>query len=291
MEAEVEIETSTEDLEHLQDEEQEGAHEAGADDPGAGADLHPESEEDGNEVEVSIGGEPDPQAEEERKAPQWVRDLRKQTREKDRRIKELEAKLSAPTETKPVQVGPKPRIEAFDYDAEKFEAALTSWYETKRRADEEERQRQAEAKAQEDAWKATLGSYEKAKTELKVSDFQEAELEAQHDLSVVQQGIVVQGAKNPALVIYAIGKNPAKRKELAAITDPVRFAFAVANLEAQLKVTPKKAAPEPERVISGTGRVSGSVDSQMERLREEARRTGDYTKVIAYKTKLAKNKG
>ena len=289
---EIEIETSTEDLEHPQGEEREDAHVAGEDDPGVGADLNPEPEDDGNEVTVSIGEEPDPQAEEERKAPQWVRDLRKQTREKDRRIKELEAKLSSPaTETKPVQLGPKPKIEAFDYDAEKFEAALTSWYETKRRADDEERQRQAEAKAQEDAWKATLGGYEKLKAELKVSDFQEAELEAQHDLSVVQQGIVVQGAKNPALVIYAIGKNPAKRKELAAITDPVKFAFAVANLEAQLKVTPRKSKPEPERVIGGTGRVSGAVDSQMERLREEARRTGDYTKVIAYKTKLAKNKG
>ena len=282
---EIEIETTAEDLEHLQGEEQEDAHVAGEDDPGAGADLNPESEDDGSEVTVSIGEEPDPQAEEERKAPQWVRDLRKQTREKDRRIKELEAKLSAPaTETKPVQVGPKPRIEDFDYDANKFEAALTSWYETKRRADEEERQRQAEAKAQEDAWKATLGSYEKAKTELKVSDFQEAELEAQHDLSVVQQGIVVQGAKNPALVIYAIGKNPAKRKELAAITDPVRFAFAVANLEAQLKVTPRKSKPEPERVLSGSSRaISGTVDSQLERLREEAARTGDMSKVMAYK--------
>lgn len=287
---EIEIETTAEDLEHPQGEEQAGAHVAGVDDPGADEALNPEPEDDGNEVTVSIGEEPDPQAEEERKAPQWVRDLRKQTREKDRRIKELEAKLSTPTETKPVQLGPKPKIEAYDYDAEKFEAALTQWYETKRRADDEERQRQAEAKAQEDAWKATLGGYEKLKTELKVSDFQEAELETQNALSVVQQGIVVQGAKNPALVVYAIGKNPAKRKELSAITDPVKFAFAVANLEAQLKVTPRKSKPEPERVLSGASRsLSATVDSHLARLEAEADKTGDRSKVVAYKRKLKQN--
>ena len=95
---------------------------------------------------------------------------------------------------------------------------------------------------------------------------------------------MVQGAKNPALVVYALGKNPAKAKELASISDPVKFAFAVANLEAQLKVTPRKPKPEPERVLSGSSRaISGTVDSQLERLREEAARTGDMSKVMAYK--------
>ena len=103
---------------------------------------------------------------------------------------------------------------------------------------------------------------------------------------------MVQGAKNPALVVYAIGKNPAKAKELAAITDPVKFAFAVANLEAQLKVTPRKSKPEPERVPGGASRpLSGTVDSHLERLYDEARRTGDYTKVTDYKRKIAQKKG
>ena len=91
---EIEIETNTEDLEH-QGEEPEGAHEAGGEvDPGEGADLNPESGAEGDEVEVSIGGEPDPQAEEERKAPQWVRDLRKQNRELARQNRELEQRIA-----------------------------------------------------------------------------------------------------------------------------------------------------------------------------------------------------
>jgi hypothetical protein len=94
---------------------------------------------------------------------------------------------------------------------------------------------------------------------------------------------VLQGADNPALVIYALGRNPKKAKELSEIKDPVKFAFAVAKLEKDLKVTNRKAAPPPERVVSGTGRSSGAVDSTLERLRTEAAKSGDFTKVIQYK--------
>ena len=84
-------------------------------------------------------------------------------------------------------------------------------------------------------------------------------------------------------MIYALGKNPTKAKELSAINDPVKFAFAVAKLETQLKVTNRKAAPPPESTVRGTGRVSGAVDSTLERLRADAEKTGDYSKVMQYK--------
>lgn len=293
MDTEVELEeTPAEDLEQ-QGLEQDGEQAAGEEAPDAASGTpDPKPADEGEEVEVSIGGEPDPQAEEERQAPQWVRELRKADREKSRRIKELEAKLaSQTTETKPVQLGAKPKLEDFEYDAEKFEKALTTWYEDKRKADQEEERRRNEAKAQDEAWQAKLQNYEKLKSELKVSDFQEAELEVQNTLSVVQQGIIVQGADNPALVVAAIGKNPAKAKELAAITDPVKFAFTIAKLEGQLKVT-RKPKPEPERMPGNTSRsVGGAVDSQLARLEEEARRTNNYTKVFEYKRKLSARKG
>lgn len=242
------------------------------------------TEGDDDEVVVSIGEEAPP-PEETTRAPEWVRELRKADREKARRIKELEAKLNAAaaTETKPVALGAKPKLEDHDYDTEKFEAALADWYERKRVADQQvEQQRQAE-KAQQDAWQARLESYGKARAELKVRDFEDAEAVAQEVLDVTQQGIVVQGADNPALVIYALGKNPKKAKEISSIKDPVKFAFAVAKLEKELKVTNRKAAPPPERTIQGTGRVSGAVDSTLERLRAEAEKTGNYTKVLQYK--------
>ena len=242
------------------------------------------NEGDEDEVVVTIGEEAPP-TEEENHAPGWVRELRKNYREVQREKRELEEKLKAATQTenKPVALGKKPTLEDHDYDSDAYEAALTAWFEKKRQADEAEARAKAEVENQQKAWQSKLENYGKAKAELKVKDFDDAEETVQESLSVTQQGIVLQGSENPALVIYALGKNPTKAKELAGITDPVKFAFAVAKLETQLKVTNRKAAPPPEKTIQGNGRVSGTVDSTLERLRADAEKTGDFTKVMQYK--------
>jgi hypothetical protein len=239
--------------------------------------------EDTEEVVVSIGEEAPP-PEEHTPAPEWVKELRKTNREKERRIRELEARLqTTQIENKPIALGKKPTLEEHDYDAERFEASLADWFERKRQADEANAKQEAEVMNQQKAWQSKLDGYSKAKAELRVKDYEDAEEVAQQLLSVVQQGVVLQGAENPALVVYALGKNPAKAKELAEIKDPVKFAFAVAKLEKDLKVTNRRQAPAPERIVTGTGRSSGAVDSTLERLREDAARTGNMTKVIAYK--------
>ena len=239
--------------------------------------------EDTEEVVVSIGEEAPP-PEEHTPAPEWVKELRKTNRELQRQNRELQGRLqAAPPETKPVVIGNKPKLEDHDYDADKYEEALTSWFERKRQAEEVNAKQEAEVMNQQKAWQAKLDGYGKAKAELRVKDYEDAEAVAQEVFSITQQGVLLQGADNPALVVYALGKNPAKAKELASITDPVKFAFAVAKLEKDLKVTNRRQAPAPERIITGTGRSSGAVDSTLERLREDAARTGNMTKVIAYK--------
>jgi len=239
--------------------------------------------EDTEEVVVSIGEEAPP-PEEHTPAPEWVKELRKTNRELQRQNRELQGRLqAAPPETKPVVIGTKPKLEDHDYDADKYEEALTSWFERKRQAEEVNAKQEAEVMNQQKAWQAKLDGYGKAKAELRVKDYEDAEAVAQEVFSITQQGVLLQGADNPALVVYALGKNPAKARELAEIKDPVKFAFAVAKLEKDLKVTNRRQAPAPERIITGTGRSSGAVDSTLERLREDAARTGNMTKVIAYK--------
>ena len=247
---------------------------------------------DPEEVIVTIGDEPAPEPPEA--APEWVRELRRVNREREREIKELRDKLAAKEATPPPATDPgkKPTLEDHDYDTEAYEREITTWYERKRNADAEiTRQLQTEQEQQK-AWQAKLEGYGRAKAELRVPDYEEAEAVAQSTFSVPQQSIIVAGAENPALLIYAMGRSPAKAKELAAITDPVKFTFAVAKLEAQLKVTPRKAPPAPEKQIRSTGGVpvSGAVDSTLERLRDEAAKTGDMTKVIAYKRQKAAKK-
>ena len=239
--------------------------------------------EDTEEVVVSIGEEAPP-PEEHTPAPEWVKELRKTNRELQRQNRELQARVqAAPPETKPVVIGNKPKLEDHDYDADKYEEALTNWFDRKRQADEVNAKQEAEVMNQQKAWQAKLDGYGKAKAELRVKDFEDAEEVAQQVFSITQQGVLLQGADNPALVVYALGKNPVKAKELAEIKDPVKFAFAVAKLEKDLKVTNRRQAPAPERIVTGTGRSAGAVDSTLERLREDAARTGNMTKVIQYK--------
>lgn len=261
------------------------------DEQNSDADQEPEieaQEESGDEVIVSIGEETPPQ-EQEQRAPEWVRELRKSHRELQRQNRELQAKLtSTQTETKPVLLGAKPTLEGNDYDSDKYEAALSEWFERKREVDQQAQQAKRAEEEQKQAWQAKLDAYGKAKTGLRVKDFDDAEMAIQEVFDVTQQGVVLQGAENPALLVYALGKNPKRAKELADIKDPVKFAFAVAKLETQLKVTNRKAAPPPEKTVRGTGSLSGVADSTLERLREEAAKTGNMSKVIAYKAQLRK---
>lgn len=241
------------------------------------------TEAEPEEVVVTIGEEESPPSEEVERAPEWVRELRKSNREKDRRIRELEeqAKTAKPAE-KAVEVGDKPSLESCEYDEAKFETELEQWHERKRVVADKERKKQADGEAAQKAWQAKLDTYGKQKSELKVKDYDEAEAIVLDAFNVTQQGIIVSGADNAAIVNYALSKNPARLKALASITDPVKFAFAVAKLETQMKVTPRKSAPVPETTVRGNARVSAGIDSTLERLRAEADRSGDRTKVAAY---------
>ncbi len=241
-----------------------------------------EDEDDG--VVVTIGDETPAEEQDDKAAPAWVKDLRKAQRELQRENRELKAKLeqSAPKPKAP-EVGKKPTLEDCDYDGDKFEQELTAWHDRKRQVDQLARDQETEQEEQQRAWQERLNAYATAKTDLKAKDYDDAEATVLGSLNETQQGIVIQGADNPALVVYALGKNPKKAAELAAIKDHVKFAFAIAKLETQLKVQNRKAPPAPEKVPSGAGKISGTVDSHLERLREEAAKTGDMSKVVAYK--------
>jgi len=88
------------------------------------------------------------------------------------------------------------------------------------------------------------------------------------------------------VLIYALGKNTEKLKEIAAIQDPVEFAFAVATLETQLKVSSKSTVPPPESRVRGQVAAGNSSDQKLAALRAAAEKSGDYTQVLNYKRSL-----
>ena len=243
---------------------------------------------DEDEVIVTIGDEELPKEDEEEKtAPEWVRELRKSQRETARENRELKAKLATKekVETKPTTLGEKPKLADpdIDYDSNLYEQKLDAWNERKHQIENQATEVESAEKEQQQAWKKKLDDYSEKKSNLKVKDFDDAEEVVLEAFSQTQQGIVIQGATNSALVFYAIGKNPDQVKKLAAIKDPVKFAFAVAKLEKDLKVNKRRSPPPPEsRVTSGTG-PSSAMDSTLEKLRAEAVKTGNYTKVTEYK--------
>jgi len=245
----------------------------------------PPTEEAETEIVVSIGNEePEPEPEAQ-KAPEWVKELRKQNREYQKRIRQLERNTQAPaTQGETITAPPKkPTLADVDYDTGAYEAKLDQWYGAKAEYDRQAAEARRAQDAVKGAWDAKLANYNAAKAELKARDFEDAEAVIMDTLSVSQQGIILDGAEKPELVIYALGKNPKLAAELAAITNPIVFAGRVFRLEASLKVTSRKPSAQPEQLVSGNAPKSGSVDNTLERLRAEAERTGDLTKVMAYK--------
>jgi len=269
------LDDAAEQQEEVEGQEQQETH----DEPAAG--------DVAQEVAVVFGDEETDQQEDRRQAPEWVKELRKTNRELARKVREMEAekvKASAPQQD---EVGKKPTLEDYEYDTEKYEAAYEDWRGRRDAVESRKRQQEEEhAKAQKE-WEAKLAKYEADKGALGVADIEEAEEAVRDALSQTQLGILMQGADKPAELICGLGTNPAKLQELASIKDPVKFAFAVARLEPKVKTVSKK-PPAPEKTITGTAPPSGTVDGVLERLRAEAEKTGDYSKVMAYKRKARK---
>jgi hypothetical protein len=246
-----------------------------------------EAEEDS--VEILLDDESLTSEEDNQPAPSWVKDLRKNHREEQKRNRELQrelAELKQAREATPQEaIIKKPTLEAFDYDTERYEGELARYYQQQRKVEDNKAQQDAEQKRIEQEYRAQLDNYEKSKKTLGVKDYDDAEHVVLENFSELQQNIILNGSDNAALAVYAIGKNSQRAKDLANIKDPVKFAFAVAKLEGKLKVNTRKATTSPERKVTGSGKKSG-VDSTLERLEAEAARTNDMTKLYAYERKL-----
>jgi len=264
------------------------------------AELAKTKEEDEGEFVVTIGEESPPQ-EDDNAAPEWVKELRKAqgtlTKENgtlSKQNRELTERLAAIEKKPEVTLGTKPVVSDFEHDYETEESAedqyakaLDGWYIKKGQVDKQGEEAKATEAQQKAAWDSTLGAYEEKKTALKVKapNFDEAEALVKDSLSIVYQGAILEGAKNPALLILALGNNPAKLKELSSITNPAKFIFAVAEVEAQLKTGTRKVATSPEKKVVGSGSGASATDATLDQLEKEAEKTGDRTKILNYKRK------
>jgi len=248
-------------------------------------------EADDSPAVVSLDEQEDspPQAEE---APQWVKDLRKKSKEDAKRIRDLEEKLKerdAPVDIP--KLGEKPRLADFDFDEDAFATALDSWHAQKLRVAEAEAEKHRELEAKQAAMKAKQERYIQSRAELEIPDYEELEDEVKSILNPVQQALIVEGCKKPAEFVATLAKSPKTLKDLAAIVDPAEFAFEAGKLYGKLEAmkTQPKAKPAPEtRVRAAT--TGAAVDGKLDKLREEAEKSGDYSKLLAYKKQMRAGK-
>ena len=286
---EEETETSEEKVEKVKSEpkEEESGEEESADESQKSEDDDEETEDEEGLI-VSFEGEEPPEKEEP--APNWVRELRKKNRELARENKKLQAQIQEVAEKKdqPIELGKKPTPEDFDYDAEATANAIVEWTERKRKLDEQAATKKEQEVKRQGTYQKKLEAYNEAKNSLKAKDYEDIEEAVRDALDVAKQSVIIQGAENPALVVYALGKNPQKLEQLSKISDPIQFAMQIARLESKMKVSTRK-PPPPEKTIAGNASISASTEATLEKLEAEAERTGDRTKIIKYKQKL-KNK-
>lgn len=237
---------------------------------------------------VSFDEDSPPQDESTEAAPAWAKELRRINREKDRELRELRAKVAGSVKVEAPTLGPRPTLDDPDveFDEGKFATKLENWIEQKRQVEGKQKQAQDEAQKQTEGWNNKIKAYATERETLKGEAFEEAEAAVVSTLSEIQQGIIIQATTSPAKMVHALGMSPKKLAELAAITDPVRFAVEIGKLEVKMGSIGKRTPPNPETPITGTTRATS--DSVLERLRAEAERTGDNSKVIAYKRSLRK---
>lgn len=259
-------------------------------DPEVGAqDPDPENPEVTEGFDVVIDGEEPPKQDDDpyrgQPAPEWVKELRVRDKENQKRIKELESELSIHRKPQEIQLGEKPTLESAGYDTDEFERQLTDWHNKKIQFDQQEQAKKAEQEKVVQQWQERVKSYETKKTAIKakVHDYDEAEEIARDALNQTQLGILISGAENPELLTYHLGKNPAKAKELAAIQDPIQFAFKLAKIDAQVKVQQRKPTTSPEKKVEGSAPLSGIVDAKEAELEKKALKTGDRTELIQYR--------
>lgn len=242
---------------------------------------HAEQPEDDGELAIEVEGDDEPEDE-----PHLAKKLRAEVRERNKRIKELEARLAP----KPVEIGDKPDIwDAYcDGDPDKYEAALIEWNDRKRQAEQADRAQSEQQTTQQQAFEKQRVAYRDKARSMGVKDIDGAEQGIIDALGAPYLGAIIQYADDPAKVVAALAAHPRLLAQIADEPDDLRKLKLMFQMESKVTIKRKgAAAPEAGTILKGTANVSGG-DKALEKLERDAERTGDRSKLIAYKSNKGK---
>jgi len=250
---------------------------------------------DGTDTEddSDIGEDSDDDSAEFKKVRSIAKKERQASRKSKKRIARLEQELKeARAKSEPDSGLPKlgDRPDRFDYDTdEAYNTAQDKWYDTKRQHDEAAAKQEQVRKDREQQWNADHKRYAEHKAAINVPDYEDSVKVVEGSLSIAQQAMIVEvcayNNSNAAQMLLGLAQNPKHLASLAKIENPIKFAGAIGKLTTKLQSGTQKKKPSPEKKIRG-GRFDST--NELARLEKEADRTGDRTKVQAFKREMRK---
>ena len=257
------------------------------DDAPEGEEVVIDDGQEDEEPEVSFGDDPDGEDDDAADLPKR---LRTEIKERDRRLivaeRELEElrKKNAPAV---IEVGPKPKLEDFDYDEDKWGDAVEEWSDIKVKAALQKQNEVKDDDLVEEA-QTDVAKFQQSIEALTFADAKTIVKSVGEAMPADMQYTVAATALDPATFIYALGKHPAKLQELLAIKNPTKRIAAIVRMEASMKVGQGRKAPEPDRPLKGNASAAIKSDKKLEQLEKEAAKSGDRTELIRYRKSLQK---
>lgn len=249
-----------------------------------GTEQQPESEGD-DEEEFYFGDEKlESPTSEEGKDPALVRHLRNTIKEKERELKELRNQSPSQQQRQaPTQAPRMPQLsdDGIDYDESVFQQRLSEWSEENAKYQTAQAQQQHAQQALQQLHQQKLQQYQERVKAVKVPNYQQAEKVVIEEVPEQIQAAIIHYAEKPEMVVIALARNPELRKQMAEATDPVALGRLIGTIESKAKTMPKpksNAASTPE--VKGN---NGAVLNSLEKLKEEAHKSGDWSAYFAAK--------
>lgn len=133
--------------------------------------------------------------------------------------------------------------------------------------------------------------YERA-DEIGAKDYEVTEDKALEILGTEVANHIIDNFDDSHVILYYLGKNPDEANRIANLLEsrPIMGVAEIGRLSSELKVkSRKKSSPDPDEEISGDGSPDLSANERkLDKLREEAAKSGDMSKLMAFKRKISK---
>ena len=214
-------------------------------------------------------------------APEWVKKVREENRELKRQLKQRESQ-----QFEQQVLREKPTLDDHDYDSDAFEQDYAQWLTEKQQVDAQVHAERQKYQQYHERYKADVDAIK-----AKAPDYDEVELSVVDVLSEQKQGLLQMLVDNPAKVVYALGKNSPAQLERLSKLDDIQFAKQIVLMEMQMSSkTKSRNQNKPKPKTHELEGAAGGADTRLAKLEAEADRTGDRSKVAAYKKQL-KSKG